>query len=147
MQPFSAGLVTGGFFAFDTQTEDSSTYRKPVRATSARRSRACRPCAWFCGHDLHVPDCTLQQSLDTHAEGFYSADIVMTTNATSDSALHALSLRSWPAVGLSASTSQSAATLQLISQHLPKSAALPYCNTDPLFNAFQCIARPNTTFA
>ena len=40
---------------------------------------------------------------------FYSADIGIPTNTTSDSALHALCLRSWPAVRLSASTSQSAA--------------------------------------
>jgi len=37
-------------------------------------------------------------------------------------------------------------TLQLISQHLSTSAALPYCNNDlrDALNAFQCIAQPNT---
>ena len=43
-----------------------------------------------------MPECVLQQSLDTHFEGF--ADIGITTDMTSDSALHALCLRSWPAV-------------------------------------------------
>ncbi len=37
-----------------TQTEDSSTDRQPARAASARRSRACLPCAWFGGQ---VPAC------------------------------------------------------------------------------------------
>ena len=54
MQPFCASQVTGAFFSFRTQTEDSSTYRKPETAASARRSRACLPCAWFCGQ---VPAC------------------------------------------------------------------------------------------
>ena len=42
MRPFWATQVTGGF---STQTEDSSTFRQPSGAASARRSRACLPCA------------------------------------------------------------------------------------------------------
>ena len=41
-------------FPLFTQTEDSSTCRQPRRADSARRSRACLPCAWFCAQ---VPAC------------------------------------------------------------------------------------------
>jgi len=41
-------------FSLFTQTEDSSPYRQPTRAASARRSRACLPCAWLCGQ---VPAC------------------------------------------------------------------------------------------
>jgi len=32
---------------------------------------------------LPVPDCTLQKSLDTHSEAFYSADIGISTDTTS----------------------------------------------------------------
>ena len=32
----------------------NKTARQPDRAASARRSRACLPCAWFCGQ---VPAC------------------------------------------------------------------------------------------
>ena len=54
MRPFCASQVTGGLFTFGTQSEESSRYRKPETAASARRSRACLPCAWFCGQ---VPAC------------------------------------------------------------------------------------------
>jgi len=78
----------------------------------------------------------------------YSSDIGIITNTTSDSALHALCLRSWPAVRLSASTSQSAADATVdfsapFVGRLSTSAALLYCNND-LRDAFQCIAQPNT---
>ncbi len=54
MRPFCDDQDTGGFSPLFTQTEDSSTLRQPDRAASARRSRACLPCAWFCGL---VPAC------------------------------------------------------------------------------------------
>ena len=112
MRPFCAGQVTG-FFAFNTETEDSNTYRQPARATSARRSRACLNLSALC-LVLWTSTCMCLTALFNRASthmlrAFYSADIGISINTTSDSALHALCLRSWPAVRLSASTSQSAA--------------------------------------
>ena len=148
MRPFCAGQVTGGFFAFDTQTEDSSTYRQPARATSARWSRACLPCAWLCGQ-VKTSTCMCLTALFNRASthmlrALYSADIGITTNTTSGSALHVLCLCSWPVVGLSASTSQSAAdaTVDFSAPFEVSSSTvelLLYCNNDP-GDAFQCIS-------
>ena len=71
MRPFCASQVTGGFFTFHTLTENSSTYRQPAGATSARLS-AEPVCLVPDSVDqyLPVPDGALQKSLNTHSEGF-----------------------------------------------------------------------------
>ena len=80
-----------------TQTEDSSTFRPPTRAASARRSRACLPCAC-----LWTSTCLCLTALFSRASihilrAFYSADIGIPLIQPPISALRALWLRSWPA--------------------------------------------------
>jgi len=79
-----------------TQTEDSSTFRPPTRAASARRSRACLPCAC-----LWTSTClcliALFRRASTHIlMALYSADIGIPLTQP-PTALRALWLRSWPA--------------------------------------------------
>ncbi|DBA82575.1 TPA: hypothetical protein ACH3X2_000786 [Trebouxia sp. C0005] len=113
MRPFCASQFTGGLLTHPdwggkhVQITRESSFSAPVTSLFAL-------CLFLWTCDLRVPDCTLRQSLDTHSEGFYSADIGMATNTISNSALHALCLRSWPAVRLSASTSQSAADAEVV---------------------------------
>ena len=111
MRPFCAGQVTGGFFAFNTETEDSSTYIQTASKSSL--SAPVTSLSALC-LVLWTSICMCLTALSNRASthmlrAFYSADIGISTTTTSDSALHALCLRSWPAVRLSASTSQSAA--------------------------------------
>ena len=67
----------------------------------------------------------------------YSAGIGINTNTTSDSALHALCLRSWPAVRLSASTSAADAAVDFSAPFEVSSST--HCNNG-LRDAFQCIS-------
>ena len=69
MRPFCASQVTGGFFTFSTQTEESSRYRQPETATSAGHEPVCLVPGSVDKY-LHVPESTLQLRLDTHSEGF-----------------------------------------------------------------------------
>ena len=95
MRPFCASQQAAS--STFTQTGDLSTFRQPTRAASARRSRACLPCAC-----LWTSTCLCLTALFRRASihilrAFYSADIGIPLIQPPISALRALCLRSWPA--------------------------------------------------
>ena len=95
---------------------------------------------------LHVPYCTLQQSLDTHAEGFYSADIGIPLTQPPISALSALCLCSWLA-SWTASLDLIISNRGLIFQQLMTSAVLIDSKikvSEVQFNALRSLTQPCT---
>ncbi|DBA70691.1 TPA: hypothetical protein ACH3X2_012067 [Trebouxia sp. C0005] len=146
MRPFCASQFTGGLFIHPDWGIKHIQIAKES-SFSANHEPVCLV-PGFCGRVICVCLIALFNTASTHImRAFHSADIGVTTNTTSSSAPHALCLRSWPAVRLSASTPQSAADATVVFSAPSMSAALLYCN-DGLQDAFQCIsscAQPNTT--
>ncbi len=68
MRPFCAIQVTGGFFTHRLRTQ-ARTDSQQEQLQHAGHEPVCLV-PGSVDRYLPVPDCTLQQSLDTHSEGF-----------------------------------------------------------------------------
>ena len=70
MRPFCASQVTGRFFTFaPRQRTQAHTESQKQQLQRAGHEPVCLVPGSVDKY-LHVPECTLQQSLDTHSEGF-----------------------------------------------------------------------------
>ena len=145
MQPFCASQQAASIIF--TETGDFSTFRQPTKAASARRSRACLPCAC-----LWTSTCLCLTALfrraSTHIlRAFYSADIGIPLTQPPTSALRALCLRSWPAswtVSLDLTASSRRYSGFISSFQCQRSYLTVIIVSEMHSNAFQCIAQPNT---
>ncbi len=92
---------------------DSSHCGQPGKYASARRSRACLPCAWIFGL---APAYAWLHSGQEPQHAFWGRFMLLTQPPIS--AVDALCLYSWPAVSLSALDWQSATDTMNVSQQL-----------------------------